>query len=619
MRRFLALLLGLVLLAVVVVLTTRRSVEEAPPGPLDVAFPRPGVVQVRGLAGAEAVSVLNAGGHALARTRLFGKDHAELRFPWIPGTRYVVTPEGEAGLAVVAPDTTAELAVRLHAPLGQNVEELLLSRPFHSIPPTDLMVLTQPSETVDIMLEVEKLSDDVPVAFRLLSNAHQLEAQGVKVAPAPGGEEKRLEFEFDKEVWIGHLTLGEQLPEEPLRMVLAVGEARFELNLAFVSRELRESQLVVDQWQLPTDKNGQFESHRVADQLTIPNPVWSKLASWVNVRPPSINFFDPYAYQTLRIRNESAQPIGLFLTGEVVNPLTGEPVQYFTSPEIESTGGTGTIRGYARLGPGQSAPCTLPMFLGPQTPAGSYLRRVTITPMGSDRAIRTVEAPLDVSRSRPVFTAWVIGIFLLSSLWAVTAAVCYRRLVQSLGVRLMVLLSLLGSLQFCLHFVGGIVSNVLYAFLGPFNCLVGGLFTEVMTYLIITSTLFLVPRVGAMTLAGLVTYAMGGILFGSFGLTDILFVGSGIAFRELFLLLFGVTSFGPRGEKAPNVAVMMIALALADAAGTFTSLALHSVFYRLFFANWYIFLQVVVTGFAYTALGVYLGGPLGRSLRRVHL
>jgi hypothetical protein len=111
---------------------------------------------------------------------------------------------------------------------------------------------------------------------------------------------------------------------------------------------------------------------------------------------------------------------------------------------------------------------------------------------------------------------------------------------------------------------------------------------------------------------------MGGVLFGSFGLTDVVFVGSSIAFRETLLLTFGVTRFGPAGAKPPNLVAMMLALGLADAAGTFTSLALQAVFYRLFFAPWYIFLQVAVTGFVYTAIGVYLGRSLGMSLRRVH-
>jgi hypothetical protein len=79
-----------------------------------------------------------------------------------------------------------------------------------------------------------------------------------------------------------------------------------------------------------------------------------------------------------------------------------------------------------------------------------------------------------------------------------------------------------------------------------------------------------------------------------------------------------VTKFRQTAD-APAIIPMMIALGLADAASTFTSLTLNAVFYRLFFANWYIMLNVFVTGFIYTLIGVYLGRPLGHSLRKVHV
>jgi hypothetical protein len=110
---------------------------------------------------------------------------------------------------------------------------------------------------------------------------------------------------------------------------------------------------------------------------------------------------------------------------------------------------------------------------------------------------------------------------------------------------------------------------------------------------------------------------MGGILFGAFGLTDLLFMGSSVAFGELLLLAFGVTRLGEPRAGPPKLVPLMLALGAADAAATFTSIALQAVFYRLFFAPWYLVLQVAVTGFLYTVLGVYLGQPIGMSLRKV--
>ena len=96
-------------------------------------------------------------------------------------------------------------------------------------------------------------------------------------------------------------------------------------------------------------------------------------------------------------------------------------------------------------------------------------------------------------------------------------------------------------------------------------------------------------------------------------------MGSAIAFREILLYVFGVTRRKPGDTQPPPLVPMMLALGLADAAAIFTSLALFAIFYRLFYANWYILLNAGVTGFLYTCVGVYFGRKLGLSLRKVHL
>ncbi len=181
------------------------------------------------------------------------------------------------------------------------------------------------------------------------------------------------------------------------------------------------------------------------------------------------------------------------------------------------------------------------------------------------------------------------------------------------NVRSLVLISLMGAVGFGLDFLGGLASNVLYALLGPFNILVGGLITEISHYLVLSAILYLIPRPGTVTLSGLVTYLMGGILMGGFGVTDAVFVGSRLAYQEGLLFLVGAT----RASGPPSRIRLALSLSLADALSTASSLVLHATFYRLFFPPWYIGLAVVVKGFFYTFLGVSLGVPFGKVLRRI--
>ena len=640
MKRVLAtLFLSAVLILFGVVLARRLRQPEPPPAP-ELAFTRPGVAEVHNPGKARTIDVFDARGRAVARTQAYGRPLAEVRFAWQPGAAYRVVADDGPSSTARAPEASAELLVRLHAPLGQTPHEVTLGKrgtgtfftsdeacrdeaslekrclsPF--FPLREIAVPAAPGETIDVMLEIEKLTDGEPLEFRVSSEIDEEQSGGLRMEPPIEEDGAALHLEFDKRIWTSRVRLGDRLPSAPLVITLESGELVLPLAIRFVGRTLDREGLSVVAWRLPTEHDGFHERQRVADRISMPNRVGVKVASWLNVRLSVPSPYEPFTYQTLWLRNDTAQPISLLLVSEILDPATRMPVEFFAAPEFESTGGTGRIMAYAHVPPGQTQPCPLPVYVRAETPEGTYLRRIEIKPLGSDRTLEVLEAPLGVVRSDLVFSGWVLGAAVLSLAWLGATLVLYRRIVESLGIRVLVLLALLGSLQFCLQFMGGLVSMVFYALLGPFNCLVGGLLTEVMTYLLVTSILFLVPRVGAMTLAGLVTYVMGAVLFGSFGLTDVIFVGSSIAFRETLLLAFGVTRFGPGRAKPPSLLAMMLALGLADAAGTFTSLALQAVFYRLFFANWYVFLQVVVTGFAYTAIGVYLGRSLGISLRKV--
>ena len=617
MKRVLAtLFLSAVLILFGVVLARRLRQPEPPLAP-ELAFTRPGVAEVHNPGKARTIDVFDARGHAVARTRAYGRPMAEVRFAWQPGATYRVVADDGSSSTARAPEASAELVVRLHAPLGQTPHEITIAQRQRAASPFFIAVAAAPRETIDVMLEIEKLTDGEPLEFRVSSEIAKEHSGGLRMEPPIEEDGVALQLEFDKRIWTSQVRLGDRLPGAPLVITLESGELVLPLAIRFVGRTLDREGLSVVAWRLPTEHDGFHERQRVADRISMPNRVGVKLASWLNVRLSAPSPYEPFTYQTLWLRNDTAQPISLLLVSEILDPATRMPVEFFAAPEFESTGGTGRIMAYAHVPPGQTQPCPLPVYVRAETPEGTYLRRIEIKPLGSDRTLEVLEAPLGVVRSDLVFSGWVLGAAVLSLAWLGATLVLYRRIVESLGIRVLVLLALLGSLQFCLQFMGGLVSMVFYALLGPFNCLVGGLLTEVMTYLLVTSILFLVPRVGAMTLAGLVTYVMGAVLFGSFGLTDVIFVGSSIAFRETLLLAFGVTRFGPGRAKPPSLLAMMLALGLADAAGTFTSLALQAVFYRLFFANWYVFLQVVVTGFAYTAIGVYLGRSLGMSLRKV--
>ncbi len=583
---------------------------------INSVFEQPGVLIIKNAKNVKFIKVYNHNGNLIAQAKGYNQSIIEVRFPWVSKEMYRIVSDDGLDMNLSAPDKVPIFLIKIHAPLGQKPYQFIFNEGDTRISTKDIILPASSGEVVNIMLEIEKLADNKERVFQVFGEVSENKSENLVMNPEFHGNEHKLLFEFDKVIMTSRLQISK--PGGSISFNIKNGNFELPIKIKIIDSHLKEDSIVLERWLLPTDSYGLFDSKYAVDQINMPNPFWNKVMPWFGVKPKSINFWEPFTHQTLVIRNKNDYPITLLFSSMVLDINTDKQSSYFQSPSIEATGGTDQIISYIQIKAQSKSYCVLPVYVAKDTPAGTYNRRVTITPLGSNRVIKTLESPINVIRSNPLFTAWMALTTILSLLWGGIIFIFYRKLIRSLGVRNMVLLSLLGSMKFCLQFAGGLVSNVLHAFLGPFNILVGGLLTEVMTYLVITAIIFLVPRVGAMTLAGMVSYLMSGILFGSFTLTNFIMIINTIAFREILLYIFGITR-GNSWHKNPKIIPLMLALGIADAASGFTSLTLNTFFYRMFYAEWYIFLQVIVTGFCYTALGVYLGKSLGLSLRKVQL
>ena len=249
----------------------------------------------------------------------------------------------------------------------------------------------------------------------------------------------------------------------------------------------------------------------------------------------------------------------------------------------------------------------LPIYVK-EVPPGEYLARVAVYPLGEERPVLTETRRFGVSRGKPWLAAGLLAILLCGGLYSMAILGLLKPLLSGFGLRALTLVSLAGAVAFGLDFLGGLLSNILYALLGPFNILVGGLITEVVHYAVFTAVFVLIPRPGFATLSGLLHYLMGTVLFGGLRATDPFFVGFRLLTLETFLLLF-------RAYRRPSGGRTVLALGLADALNTLASLILHMTFYRLFFPVWYLWLSILVKGFLYTLFGAFLGARIGRHLR----
>lgn len=183
----------------------------------------------------------------------------------------------------------------------------------------------------------------------------------------------------------------------------------------------------------------------------------------------------------------------------------------------------------------------------------------------------------------------------------------------------LILIALFGTVIFAVvNIPGTILFNVAHVLLGPFSFFLTGFFYEVIFYLLLISLLVLIPRTGVVTLAIMVRFLMSSFILGEFSPVSFLYYPTMAVVLEGAVYLSGISKESRNFSKR-RIMVAAVTLGLADAYLSFVSFNLSMLFYRLYYANWYIGIYIVINGFLFTFLAVPFGFSLGKRLRAVSI
>ena len=152
-------------------------------------------------------------------------------------------------------------------------------------------------------------------------------------------------------------------------------------------------------------------------------------------------------------------------------------------------------------------------------------------------------------------------------------------------------------------------------FLGPFSGLVTGLLNGVLQYLLIMSLLILFQQPGVLSLMYVVKFMLSGLMLGHFSPLGILSCCVYIVVLEATLYLSGF--YKQNHSKNNYMFFICLMMGVADAFITFVNLEQMMFFYRLYYADWYLALYMLINGLLYSAAGSWLGYKLGLKLRQV--
>ncbi len=405
-------------------------------------------------------------------------------------------------------------------------------------------------------------------------------------------------------------------------------EQRTQVTLRVASSAAIAERLSIDSIEMPTGASGIADPRYRADTIYTPRPFFR----WL--RTPQHDAFAPITYQTVRLRNRGAETIHVVVSAinrGSTDSATSAGVPFLAPPEA-ANGGTDRSAAFASLPGNTVTAIPLPIYFHPvyleagrptaATP-GTYRRDVRVQVWGSEETVLREERPLHlVVPNREALLVSLLAT--VSSCIGFGVVLRYhKQIFAGFTTKHLIVIALFSTTVFVAVIVPStLLMNLVSAVFGPLSVLITGVINETFYYILLTALLIYISGdpsdagrsargvqrgSGVILLVSAVRLLLGGVTFGLFTPMVVLYTGTTV------LLLEG----GFRLVRGRGLLAWAVALGICDAVAVYVDFQLSILFYRLFYADWYIVLRIGIEGFIYTFIGVLLGARLGRGLWRV--
>ena len=334
-------------------------------------------------------------------------------------------------------------------------------------------------------------------------------------------------------------------------------------------------------------------------------------------------FNHPAAHLLLEMRNPQQDTRILKFKAELIDKLTGKPaIGLCTSSQSDNE----TEHGWAgqsgiedastamiSLDGKKSQTFILPLYVDYfRAVEGEYNLRVTVFGNGQQKI---QEVPITIAKKRSM-GLFAVGFSFLCFLIVCLNAQNLKKCIFNIGAKGAITIALFAAVAF-----GSIVvpttllGDVLHVVLGPFSGLVTGVLNGILLYLLVMALLVIYRKPGIVTLMFLVKWMLAGLMFGRFTPLGILSYMVYIVVLESVLYISGF--YNKRDLTSGYVLFVSLAIGMADAFITMINLEQLMFFYRLYYADWYIGLYMLINGLVYSSVGTWLGYKVGIKLQQV--
>ena len=607
----------------------------------------------------QKVTVLDSEGRLVAQLDLGGyaRGTESLYFRWEKGQTYqfeVMYQNGEsAARTVPAPQTDPRGEIEIAIPYG-TIEE-------NKIADTNLGVSTPDStQKVSLVLQGIEMTAtvlvrngleapvtfqvvlQVPASFQVLPHNPVWDSEVKETAPNRSviGEtvlsyRSSGKFTVESEVWYSQLTL--RIPDEPLPKDAQIrGRVFFEnasgdrwelgVTTPLRSASLDEiaGQLRIENITMPTDLSGISDPRQRPDTISYPRPLLGGLGKWFGAKAGPMDEYQPIAYQTVHIHNGGRETVHAIIASMNRDTESREPVPFLSPPDAVNAG-TDRSLAFVSLTGESTTPVPLPIFFDPLsqlhrdfTGAGQYERAIEVKIWGSTATVLRATRPLLIVTPN-LHALLVTSLVIVVTGLGIGLLLCFHpQLFTRFSTKQLILISLFGTTIFiAVNVPSTLLTNLISALLGPISSLVTGLINEMLYYALLTSLLILIPKFGVITLVTAVRLLLGGVTLGLLTPTILLHAVTAVLLLEVGFQLARKITLDSGAIGGANLMSVAWIFGLCDALTVYIDFQLSMTLYRLFYAEWYILTRILVDGFTYTFIGVFLGKQLGSGLWRV--
>ena len=372
--------------------------------------------------------------------------------------------------------------------------------------------------------------------------------------------------------------------------------------------------------EMPTDAAGIADTRQREDAIYHPRPLFN----WLGTQQTDV--YAPVTYQTIHLNNQGGETIHVVVSS-INRDINSDAAVPFLAPPDAVNAGTDRSISFASLPGGERTSISLPIYFDSQSAeAGEFEREIAVKIWGSDTTVLSEKRPLHIIVPNR-HALFVSGLAIIAScIGFVVLLRFHRQFFLRFTTKQLIVIALFGTTIFVTVVVPStLFLNLIRVLLGPVSILLTGLLNETLYYALLTALLVYIngapddnalrdssdsqnySKGGVILLVSAVRLLLGAVTFGLFTPMTIIYTGTSVLLLETGFLLV----------RRRGLFAWALVLGICDAIAVYVDFQLSILFYRLFFADWYIWLRIFVEGFAYTFIGVLLGARLGRGLWRV--